>query len=327
MQIETLRNFIELSESGSFYRAARKLYLSQQGLNKSVTALERELGTLLVERTRRGIRLTADGEVFLGHVQRIISEYDSMLDHLFKNKYARTREEDFVPFRISYYSAQIAASDASYVKLLSNAVYIEQPFDQLVDSASRSDGSDIVFLDVHGKSLEALVNRDDLLFEPLIATRYGIVSKQGRAWRESGCVHRSEVQDCPIAFNTFREMLQLTNWIFRNHPLTRVRLGATSPRMLLECVQTSSDTVAAFDSFGFFLSQSDANMPTDQLEYTPLATDEALCFVGFLQPRHVKAPLRTQYVKDILRHYLNANCAEYYARYPVEELWVQAVRA
>ena len=65
MQIESLRYFIELARAGSFYGAAKNTFLSQQGLNKAITSLESELGVKLVERSRRGVRLTSEGEAFL----------------------------------------------------------------------------------------------------------------------------------------------------------------------------------------------------------------------------------------------------------------------
>ena len=58
MRIETLQNFIEIAKCGSFYRASQRLFISQQGLNKSIRALEHELDARLFERTHRGVKLT-----------------------------------------------------------------------------------------------------------------------------------------------------------------------------------------------------------------------------------------------------------------------------
>ena len=65
MNLDTMRYFKELAEAGTFYGAAKRLFMSQQGLNKAVTALEDELDVKLIERGRRGITLTPEGQHFL----------------------------------------------------------------------------------------------------------------------------------------------------------------------------------------------------------------------------------------------------------------------
>ena len=47
MDFRQLENFIEVSEQMSFTKAANNLYISQQGLSKSIKALEDELRMLL----------------------------------------------------------------------------------------------------------------------------------------------------------------------------------------------------------------------------------------------------------------------------------------
>ena len=109
-------------------------------------------------------------------------------------------------------------------------------------------------------------------------------------------------------------MTQLTEWLFRDHPLKNVRMNVTSPRMLLEFVHASEyESFAAFDSFGFFVSQLDANMPNDGLIFVPLSTPEAICQVGFLYPRHRKLSFHAQHCVDVLKRFLAENCGEYFA--------------
>lgn len=319
-----MRYFAELAETGSFYAAANRLSISQQGLNKSITQLERELGTRLVERSRSGILLTPEGKIFLRHAETMLADYDQLLDELFQSEYARTRDEHVIPIYVSYYAANTAASDSDYVGLLANSSYIELPFDELVERARCSDGSDLVFLDVYGSSIARLRKDPELEFCPVIATRLGIVYRKDNPVGELERPSCEDVCNLPVAINTFREMRNLVNGIFAEHPLTRVRLGATSPRMQLECVSSSPETIALFDSFGFSLSQLDRDMPTRGLAYKPFMAPEALCFVGFLLPRRAKLTPRVQSVRSVLRRYLAKTCAPYLAAYPVGELWRQA---
>ena len=69
MEIRQLQLFIALAEEGSFTKAAHRMNIVQSGLSISIKALERELGTLLFDRTTRKIMLTPAGALFLQHAR------------------------------------------------------------------------------------------------------------------------------------------------------------------------------------------------------------------------------------------------------------------
>lgn len=320
MHIEGVRHFIELAQAGSFYAAAKNSPISQQGLNKAISSLECELGCKLVERSRRGVRLTSDGEVFLKHAKRIIIDYDLMMDELMEERLKDSTRDDPISLYVSFYGAQTASADPVYVSMLArDSAYIEEPFDKLIERAALSDGNDLIYLDLHANSIERVLADERVIFEPIVKTRFGFVWKDGSPLASETMIHRDTVSKLPIAINTHREMAQLTDWLFRETPLQNVRMGATSPRMLLEYVQSSRDgAVAAFDSFGFFLSQLDRDMPTDALRFTPLSTPKAVCQIGFLYPRRAKLSLRARHTVGVLKRFLATNCADYFAHYPLD---------
>ena len=66
-EVETrkLRYFVALATERHFGRAASRLGIAQPPLSRAISQLERRLGVALLERTSRGIRLTAAGEVLL----------------------------------------------------------------------------------------------------------------------------------------------------------------------------------------------------------------------------------------------------------------------
>lgn len=71
MQLEArLRAFAALARRGSFSAAAEELVISQPAVSKHVAELEAELGTQLVIRGSRRIRLTPAGEFVADHVER-----------------------------------------------------------------------------------------------------------------------------------------------------------------------------------------------------------------------------------------------------------------
>lgn len=76
MEIRQLRHLVAIVDARSIKRAAEVLHVSQQGLSKSIHALEFSLGTQLLERGRFGVRpteygksLVARARVICGHAQ------------------------------------------------------------------------------------------------------------------------------------------------------------------------------------------------------------------------------------------------------------------
>lgn len=74
LDLRKLTYFIEVSEAGSFTRAARAVGVSQATLSHQVAALEKELRAQLFYRTGRGVRPTDAGYAFLGRARTIVDE-------------------------------------------------------------------------------------------------------------------------------------------------------------------------------------------------------------------------------------------------------------
>ena len=83
MNIEHLREFIELSRQLNFTSAAKTMHMTQPALSKHVRTLERETGVLLIERAANDrTRLTPAGQCFLDTALEIVSLSDDMLPRL-----------------------------------------------------------------------------------------------------------------------------------------------------------------------------------------------------------------------------------------------------
>ncbi|QPB23568.1 LysR family transcriptional regulator [Rhizobium sp. 007] len=74
--LDDLRSFIEVVESGGFNRAARRLGVSKSIVSRRIARMEADLGTRLITRTTRGICATEAGLEFKQRSERIISEFD-----------------------------------------------------------------------------------------------------------------------------------------------------------------------------------------------------------------------------------------------------------
>lgn len=72
MLLEQIEGFVEIARRGSVSRAAEALFVTQPALTARLKSLERQLGTTLFVRTRRGVRLSEAGRTFLPHAQRAL---------------------------------------------------------------------------------------------------------------------------------------------------------------------------------------------------------------------------------------------------------------
>ena len=72
MNMRHLRYFVTVAEELHFGRAARRLHIEQSPLSRVIRKLEESLGTTLLERTPRGVRLTASGQVLLEEARRLL---------------------------------------------------------------------------------------------------------------------------------------------------------------------------------------------------------------------------------------------------------------
>lgn len=86
MDIKQIKYFLQICESKSFSKAAKELYLTQQGLSKAIKVLEEELEVPLFHRTKSGIQLTEYGECLKGKAQNILNETNVILDEIDKLK-------------------------------------------------------------------------------------------------------------------------------------------------------------------------------------------------------------------------------------------------
>lgn len=71
--LRQLRALQAVAEAGSFSEAADALNYSQPAISKSIAALERELGAVLVERRSRPIRLTDAGTTLVRHADEVFA--------------------------------------------------------------------------------------------------------------------------------------------------------------------------------------------------------------------------------------------------------------
>lgn len=72
LDVDVLRSFVAIAESGSFTRAARQVFRTPSAVSMQIKRLEETLGQSLFVREARRVRLTPEGEMLLSYGRRLL---------------------------------------------------------------------------------------------------------------------------------------------------------------------------------------------------------------------------------------------------------------
>lgn len=79
MDLQSLRIYVNVVETGSFTEGARLLFMAQSNASTSIANLEKELGSPLLIRTKGGVKQTAEGKALYEHARKILSLSDKAM--------------------------------------------------------------------------------------------------------------------------------------------------------------------------------------------------------------------------------------------------------
>ncbi|MBQ8953225.1 MAG: LysR family transcriptional regulator [Clostridia bacterium] len=169
MTLLQLNYVIAISETGSFNKAAERLYVAQPSLTSAVKELEKELGIVIFNRTGRGATLTAEGMAFLPYAKQVQAQYQALLDAYGK---AGARRQQFAvstqhySFAVKAFVEMARAVDVAQYEF---AIRETRTRDIIDDVASLRSEIGILYLsDFNRKALTKLLSAANLSFHRLI---------------------------------------------------------------------------------------------------------------------------------------------------------------
>jgi DNA-binding transcriptional LysR family regulator len=86
MTLQQLRYITEIAKYNSISKAASALYVTQPSLSKAVQELEYELEITILERTKKGVFFTKEGDELLFHAKILLDQMESVIHHFNKQK-------------------------------------------------------------------------------------------------------------------------------------------------------------------------------------------------------------------------------------------------
>lgn len=111
MEIDYIREFVLLAETGNYMEAADKLFISQSSLSRHIKSLEADLGVQVFERTTRKVQLSTYGRLFLPYaknISRIQYEYTTAFYNELNQEHGTVRVGS-IPVMAQYHITDILA--------------------------------------------------------------------------------------------------------------------------------------------------------------------------------------------------------------------------
>lgn len=82
LDLDLLRSFVAICETGSFRAAAEIVARTQSAVSLQVKKLEEQIGEMLLDRDPQGNRPTTKGELLLSHARQILAAHDTAVQAL-----------------------------------------------------------------------------------------------------------------------------------------------------------------------------------------------------------------------------------------------------
>lgn len=105
MTLQQLRYIVTVADCKSMNRAAGELFITQPSLSASIKDLEDEIGIIVFHRTNRGIKVTSEGNEFLGYARQLLEQY-----RLIDEKYIeKTKSKKKFSVSVQHYTFAVKA--------------------------------------------------------------------------------------------------------------------------------------------------------------------------------------------------------------------------
>jgi len=133
MNIQQLKNVIEVWRCGSISKAAKQLYMNQPNLSRTITSLEEEFGITLFSRTSADVEPTHDGLTFLRQAERVVADYDEF-ERSFKSADADEMTFKIAVPRVSYLAEAFSRALSGFDgECTLNVEYIETSNEDIIN--------------------------------------------------------------------------------------------------------------------------------------------------------------------------------------------------
>ena len=202
MNILQMKYAVEVAKAGSLNKAAQTLLIAQPNLSRSIKELEGELGITIFDRSSKGMKLTLEGEEFIGYAQNILRQIEQMEKMYKDTSVPKQRFSISVP-RASYISEAFARFSCQLSPESAEVFYKETNSQRTIRNLLENDYrlGIIRYAENYDQYFRAMLDEKELNYETICEFTYQLLMS---------CEHPL-AQKTNIAFDDLRPYIEIAH--------------------------------------------------------------------------------------------------------------------
>lgn len=197
MTLQQLRYVIVVADCGSMNEAAKQLFISQPSLSESIKELEQEVGIDIFLRSNRGIKLTPEGEEFLGYARQVTAQFS-----LLEDKYITKTSKKKFSVSMQHYTFAVKAfvemAKRTGMEEYEFAVYETKTYEVIENVKSYKSELGVIYInDFNRKVLEKTLVQNSLEFTELFHCDTYVYLWSGHPLAEKELISIHELEEYP----------------------------------------------------------------------------------------------------------------------------------
>lgn len=253
MNINHVYFFLDIAQTGSISKSAKKFYLTQQGMSRAIASLEKDCGHPLLNRANNRIELTPYGRYFAQCATEFIKQYEAFLSKVSKPGEVVQAKETVRIYTTPYLSQSLFR--VMYAELVQafphlSIVINEAPFDAIMDLAPTRTGSDVFFVDAPDFLADKVLANRGLVFSALFSSELMVAVGPQTSLAAKRMVHLDDLKSLPFAYYRDATLEKIIEYELPDLSEDDVMLAATSFDLINQMVAagkafTFTDSFAA----------------------------------------------------------------------------------
>lgn len=285
MRTEQLQYFREVARSGSINSAAKKLHISQQGLNSMLKSLEEDLDATLFTTSRLGISLTPQGKILLDYTDQLLTTLDALNIALAESKRAAKVSDDIsiclAPIVSEYLFPHIFNTLTNNYPNISVQLTEAPPF-SIIESIKNNE-FDLGILGIQYTLLDKLsitsLLSSETSFTPLYQYKIQLAVGRQHPLASHKSVSIKTILKYPLVFHVSHELADEQNYHWLQlYGDPQIKYTTNSPKIYLNIIAKGS-------AIGFFPQSRHCNFKIsvdEDIVLIPIKDDSAVHTVGYL---------------------------------------------
>lgn len=212
MQTNYLKYFVDIADLGSISLAASKNFITSQGMSRSLSVLETELGCKLFDRASNKVSLNEYGSVVLPLAKQMLALQDEMADRLSEvaRQEADASQEDVVAYlnNVAFDASFFRPLASSFNESFGHARFYQcenaQVVDNLVQAPGEEEGIRLGLLCLFSPDEErnaALIGRledEGLMYQPYLHSHDQVLVSAKSPLAKKAALSRHDILSQPI---------------------------------------------------------------------------------------------------------------------------------